>query len=92
MWFILKQQLTMNPTKQIDDSISSHELIKMYVEEKMEIVRLELILDNLYMAKAKNKDWMEKNNIAQSLYNETKERIDFLNHLWDMRKHRNSKK
>lgn len=86
MCFILENQSLINSTSQIDDSISSNDLIKTYVEEKMEIVRLELILDNLYMAKVKNKDWVEKNAIAQALYNDAKERLNFLNVLWGKRK------
>lgn len=56
------------------------EILEKYVEEKMENVRLELILDNFFMSTNKDRDWEEKHELAQKMYKESKDILLFLTH------------
>lgn len=64
------------------DSLTYEEVLQKYVNEKMELVRLELLLDSLYMEKNKEEEWSARTETAKNLYNETKELLEYLETLF----------
>ena len=68
--------------KQPNPYNNREELVKDYIKAKMDLVRLELVVDRLYMETEKDQDWKKKFVSAKEMYDEQEKQTEKLSQLF----------